>query len=195
MTWQTLQPREKKLLMIWPVAMAAFALYYFWPAGTASAAALRFTDIPTAEQRVARLRQVAASIPAREKVLDEARKELAGREQGLVHAPTLPQQQANLVQLARRLTKAQGIDLQQSEIGAIQPLGKTYSESLVTVSFNCRIEQLVNLLADISAQKELVATREMQVRQADQKLKTVAVRLTISAATPKEMAPANAAKG
>jgi len=194
MTWQTLQPREKKLLIIWPVAMAAFALYYFWPAG-AAAAAQRFTDIPIAEQRVARLRQVAASIPAREKVLDEARKELAGREQGLMHAPTLPQEQANLVQLARRLTKAQGIDLQQSEIGAVQPLGKAYSETLVAVSFNCRIEQLVNLLADISAQKELVATREIQVRQADQKLKTVAVRLTISAAAPKELAQANAAKG
>ena len=194
MTWQTLQPREKQLLMIWPVAMAAFALYYFWPAGTA-AAAQRFTDIPAAELRVGRLRQVAASIPAREKVVEEARKELAGREQGLMHAPTLAQEQANLVQLARRLAKAQGIDLQQSEIGAVQPLGKAYSETLVAVSFNCRIEQLVNLLADISAQKELVATREMQVRQADQKLKTVSVRLTISAAAPKEMAQGNAAKG
>jgi hypothetical protein len=178
------------LLIAWPIAMDVFAAIYFWPSGdTVATPAGRFTNIPTAEQRVARLRQLAASLPVREKVLDEARKELTNREQGLVHAPTSAQQQAGLLQTVRRLARAQSIELQQSEIGAIQPLGKTYGEALVTVSFTCRIEQLVNLVADISAQKELIATRELQVRQADEKRKTVFVRLTISAVTPKDMVP------
>jgi len=185
-----LQPREKRLLIAWPIAMGVFAAIYFWPASDATASgAQRFTDIPTAEQRVARLRQVAASLPAREKVVEEARKELASREQGLVRADTSAQQQAGLLQSVRKLARAQGIDFQQSEIGPIQPLGKAYGEALVTVSFTCRIEQLVNFVADISAQKELVATREMQVRQADEKRKTVYVRLTVSAVTPKDMLP------
>ena len=191
----SLQPREKRLLIAWPIAMALFATFYYWPASDAVATPEgRFTDIPTAEQRVARLRQLAASLPVREKVLDDARKELASRELGLVHSPTTAQQQAGLLQTVRRLARAQSIELQQSEIGAVQPFGKAYGEALVTVSFTCRIEQLVNLVADISAQKELVATREMQVRQAEEKRKTVFVRLTISAVTPKEMLPATAGK-
>jgi Type II secretion system (T2SS), protein M subtype b len=191
----SLQPREKRLLIAWPIAMALFAAIYFWPASEAVATPEgRFTDIPTAEQRVARLRQLAASLPAREKVLDDARKELASREQGLVHSPTTAQQQAGLLQTVRRLARAQSIELQQSEIGAVQPFGNAYGEALVTVSFTCRIEQLVNLVADISAQKELIATREMQVRQAEEKRKTVFVRLTISAVTPKDMLPTTAGK-
>jgi len=187
----SMQPREKQLLIAWPVVMALFAAIYFWPSSDATATATgRFTDIPTAQQRVARLRQLAASLPAREKVVEDARKELAGREQGLVHAPTAAQQQAGLLQTVRRLARAQSIELQQSEIGATQPFGKTYGEALVTVTFTCRIEQLVNLVADISAQKELIATREMQVRQAEEKRKTVFVRMTISAITPKDMLPA-----
>ena len=192
--WQNLQPREKRLLIAWPIAVAVFALFYFWPADSAPEATQRFTDIPTAEQRVARLRQVAASIPARQKVVDEVKKELAGREQGLMRAPTPAQEQANLTQTVRRLARAQGIDIQQSEITAIQRLGKAYGEAPVTVSFTCRIEQLLNLIADISAQKELVATRDLQVRQADEKRKTVFVRMTVSAATPPEMVPGNEGK-
>ena len=35
--------------------------------------------------------------------------------------------------------------------GAVQPFGNAYGEALVTVSFTCRIEQLVNLVAVAAA--------------------------------------------
>jgi hypothetical protein len=188
----SLQPREKKLLAVWTAAAAVFLTVYFWPSQNTVEPAQRFTDIPTAELRVARLRQLAASIPAREKVVEDARKELAGREQSVARAATAAQQQANLLQTARRLARAQGIDVQQSEIGAIQPFGKAYGEASVTVTLTCGIEQLLNLLAEISAQKELIATRDLQVRLADEKRKTVYVRVTISSVTPRDMVPGKA---
>src|SRR4051794_9957271 len=124
--WDALQTREKRLLIAWPIAMLVFGLIYFWPADTTPEAEQRFADIPSAELRVARLRQVAASIPARQKVIEDAKKELAVREQGLMRSPTAAQEQASLTQAVRKLARAQGIDIQQSEISTIQPLGKAY---------------------------------------------------------------------
>jgi hypothetical protein len=147
----------------------------------------RFDDIPAAEQRLLRLRQVAASVPARQAVVDQAKAEVATREKGLMVSATAAQEEAQLLQMVRGIARAQTIEVAQSEIGQVEKLGSNYGEARVTVSFTCRIEQLVNLMADLTARGELVATREMQLRQADAKLKTIFVRLTVSAATPGNM--------
>lgn len=190
----TLQDRDKRaLLALAGMAVISLAVY-FWPAGGAVPMVAPATaSTPMAERRLAKLREVAATIPARQKVLEEATAELAEREKGLLRTETAAQAQALLLQMIRKLARAQspGIELQQSEIGQVAPLGPHYGEVPITVGFQCRIEQLVNLLADISAQPELVATRELVVRTADQKQKTIAVRLTLSGVIPKALMPDN----
>ena len=61
---------------------------------------------------------------------------------------------------------------------------------LVTVSFDAQIEQLVQFLADLTTQKQLIATNEIRIGQAHPKQKSVPVRLTVSGIVKKSLLPA-----
>ena len=185
--------RDRRALLLLGGCAILFGAIYFWPQQdpAADVVAPAADSIPAAERRLARLRDLAATLPAREKVLEEAKKELAVREKGLFRAPTAPQSAAEILQQVRKLARAQSpaIEIQQTDLGAVDPLGKDYGESTVTVNFNCRIVQLLNLLADISAQPELIATRDLSVRAGDPKQKTMAVRLTVGGVVGRQLVP------
>lgn len=188
----TLQPRDKRALMLLLAATILSAIIYFWPqGGGAPVVAPAVNSIPLAEQRLARLRQTVATIPGKEQLLAGVVAQLKEREKGLIEAETAAQAQAQLLQIVRRLLRAQSppLELGQVDMGAVQLLRDDYAEALVSVSLNCRIEQVVNLLADISAQPEAIATHELQVRAGDARQKTVNVRLTVSGVLPRRLAP------
>jgi hypothetical protein len=63
------------------------------------------------------------------------------------------------------------------------------------VQFECRVEQLVNVLAAIAALPELIATRDVQITAANPKDKTVRVRLTVTGVVPKSLLPDKTKKG
>ena len=67
-------------------------------------------------------------------------------------------------------------------------MGADYGEGSVTVRFNCLIEQLVNLLAALATQPELVATNQIQITGSADKSKTIQVRLTLSGVVAKKLA-------
>jgi hypothetical protein len=185
----TVSDRDKRALALLGVAAVVSGAVYFWPEST-TAAIPTVGSIPQAERRLVKLREVAATIPARQKVLEDARKNLADLEKGLLKADTGPQAQALLLQLARKLARAQSplIDFQQTEIQPIQSMGSDYSEVAASITFVCRIEQLVNLIADLSAQPEMLAPRDLQVRSGDPKQKTLNVRLTVAGLIPRSLA-------
>ncbi len=185
--------RDRRALLLLGGCAIIFGTVYFWPQHDPAADVVvpAAESIPAAERRLARLRDLAATLPAREKVLAEAQKDLAAREKGLYRSPTAPQTAAEILQHVRKLARAQSpaIEIQQTDLGGVEPLGKEYGESTVTVNFNCRIVQLLNLLADISAQPELIATRDLTVRAGDPKQKTMAVRLTVSGVVGRQLVP------
>ena len=57
------------------------------------------------------------------------------------------------------------------------------------MSFEAGIEQLVNLLADLGAQPELLATSEIRIGQANGAQKLIPVRLTVSGIVPRKLIP------
>jgi hypothetical protein len=107
-------------------------------------------NIPAAEKRLAHVRQLAASVPGKNEVMQQVAGELKEREKGLIQADTAAQAQAQLVQILRKIGKAPGtqIDLRNSELGQVRPYGDRYAEVLISLNFEARIEQLVNLLSD-----------------------------------------------
>lgn len=184
--------RDKRALLMLGGATILSLAVYFWPAGDAVAiVAPKADSIPNAERRLARLRDLAATVPARQAVLEEARKDLSKREKGVLNAETAAQAQAAILQIFRKLARTQSppIELTQTELGQVSPFGKDYGEAFIAIAFTCRIEQLVNLLADLSAQPELVATRDLQVRAGDAKQKTLYVRMTLSGVLPRRLVP------
>jgi hypothetical protein len=186
----TMQDRDKRALLLLGAAAAVSLAVYLWPE-PGTAAATPAGAAAQAEQRLLRMREVAATVPARLRVLEQAGAEVSEREQGLLRAETAAQAQALLLQIARELLRAQSppIEIQQTEIGQVVPLGKHYGEAMTSLSFPCRIEQLVNLLADLSARPELIATRDLQIRTADPKQKTLQVRLTVSGVIARSLLP------
>lgn len=187
----TIQDRDRRALALLATAGVLAAIVYFWPQSTAEVVSSNASTPEAAQARLLKLRQIVATVPGKQKVLDGVRAQLVGREKGILTADTAAQAQAQLMQAVTKVARAQQppIEIVQRDLGAIQPLGKDYGETLVSVSFNCQIEQLVNLLADLSAQPELIATHELQVRAADAQRKTVGVRLTVSGIMPRKLVP------
>jgi Type II secretion system (T2SS), protein M subtype b len=154
------------------------------PAGVVAAA----ESVPLAEARLKRLRQVAATLPAREQQFQQAGTELAAREKGMLKAETGAQAQAFLQDKLRRLGEANGIDIRGMEDARVRPLGSDYGEAMVFVRFTCRIEQLVNLLAQIANEPELLSTNQIQITGSPAKEKTLQVRLGLSGVVTKKIA-------
>jgi hypothetical protein len=57
------------------------------------------------------------------------------------------------------------------------------------VQIDCRIDQLVNILAALGSQPELVSTSDLRVASSNAKEKTVGVRLTVSGVVPRRLVP------
>ncbi len=187
--------RDRKALQLLGGALVVVAVIYFWPDGSAAPGAPvvgAAVDSPAlVEQRLERVRRMMLQVPDKEAVLKAAKADLAGREKGLLQADTAPQAQAQLFQILRRVGRSlpQPIDIRASEIGQAKSFGDDYGEVSVSVIFDCGIEQLVNYLADLGAQPELLATSELRVGFAREKDKVLPVRLTVSGLVPRKLIP------
>jgi hypothetical protein len=118
--------------------------------------------------------------------------DLAVREKGILQAQTAAQAQAQLLDIVRRTGKSENppIEFGTVELGQdVTRLGDNYGEVQITVPFICRIEDLVNFLADLTKQQEAIATSEIRMAAQDQKQKTVTVRLTVSGIVPRRLVP------
>src|SRR5438270_164788 len=137
-------------------------------------------SIPLAETRLKKLREIAATVPARESLLKAAAAELGIREAGMLKVDTGAQAHALLQEKLHRVGEANGIDIRGMEDARVRPLGNDYGEAMVFVRFTCRIEQLVNLLAQLANEPELLATNQIQITGGADQNKLLQVRLGLS---------------
>ena len=190
MTTGTLDRRTALLLVL---GVAVVLVLRFMVFGDKPAAVVAASDsIPMAEKRLAKLRADVATVPGKEKVARVVLTDLAAREKGMVRADTAAQAQAQLLEIVRRTGKDEGIDVRGAEEMRVRPLANDYGEVLVAVSFNCRIDQFVNFMADLANLPELVATSDIRVTTANvanPKEKTVTVRLALSGVVPRKLVP------
>lgn len=187
----SVSPRERRFLAGLGVSVAISGIWYFMQnSGGGTAAVVAPTDsIALAEKRLARLRDTAATVPQKEEILKSVAADLAKREAGLIPGATAAQAQAELQTILRRLCASQQIEITSTNLPGIVPFGDAYGEASVAVQIECRMEQLINLLADLSTQPQLLTTRELQVTAANPKAKTVTVQLTVSGLTARKLVP------
>jgi type II secretory pathway component PulM len=186
-----ISPRERRALAWGAVSLALTGIAYFWQgSGGGTAAVIAPTDsIALAEARLARLRDTAATIPQKEDILKSVAADLAKREAGLIPGETAAQAQTALLTILRRLCSAQQIEIKATELPGIAALGDAYGAVNVAVTIECRMEQLINLLADLGGQPQLLTTSEVQIVAANPKEKTVNVRLAVSGVTARKLVP------
>jgi len=142
-----------------------------------------------AEKRLDEMRKAAATVPAKEDRFKNAAAQLAAREQGLIKAGNVQQAEVALLDTVQNAGRANGIDIRGSQEFRDRPLDDYYGEVAVTVAFSCGMEQLVNLLATIANQPQILATSEIHVSGGSDKKKNVQVRLTVAAAVPRKLIP------
>jgi len=146
--------------------------------------------VTTAEERLDRVRQMASLVPGRETLLKQANTELQDRERGLLTAPTAEQAKAQLLDIIHRIASSNQIDARGLEQSNVKALGTDYAEVTVGVAFPCQIDQLVNFLAQVANQPEILATNEINIAGGNDKNKKIQVRLSLSGLAPKALIPA-----
>ncbi|HEV8043407.1 MAG TPA: type II secretion system protein GspM [Bryobacteraceae bacterium] len=193
----TLQDRDKRALLILAVVLPVAVLIY-WTGSSSSSGVIGVTKVVAPaetverdEKRIAVLRKALATVDGKEAVLKQVSTELAEREKGLIPGDTPEQAQAQLLQIMRRLAKAQvpALDIRQTELGQPRSYGESYARVTVSVNLECRVDDLLNLLAALNAQPEIIATDEIRCGAANPKSKSMPVRLTVSGLVPRRLVP------
>jgi hypothetical protein len=147
-------------------------------------------SIPAAERRLERVRQLAGTVPGKEAVLKQSLAELQTREKGILNADTTAQAQAQLMDIIHRVAAANGFDARGAEqLTEAKPLGTDYGQVAVTETFNCGIEQLVNFLAALAAEPQILFTNEIHITGGTDKKKNIQVRLSLSGVVPRKLLP------
>ncbi len=188
----TLSERDRRALLLLGCAAIGTMLYVLiadapMESGTAVNGQ---TSIPAVEKRLERMRQLAAQAPGREEVLKQVQAQLAVREKRILQADTAAQAQAQLLQIVRRVAQSQNppVEVRGSEFGAAKVLGD-YGEVPVSVNVECGVEQLLNILSELTSQQELLAVSELRIYSANAKQKTTNVRVLVTALVPKKLVP------
>jgi hypothetical protein len=189
----TIQDRDKRALLLLGVALFAGLIY--WIATSASSSGTRVVSaadtVERAERRLNTLRTALATVDGKEALLKQVSLELDQREKGLIPGDTANQAQAQLLQIIRRVAQSQTppLDVRQSEFGQPRGYGNFYGAVSVTITLDCRTDELVNLLAGLSQQPEIISTDEIRFGQANMKSKSVSTRVTISGLVPRRLVP------
>lgn len=193
----TISDRDRRALLLLGGALVLGGLYY-WISNSSSSSSAGADKVSTAadsvdlaQQRLATLRRQAATLPGKESVLKQVSLELAQREKGLIPGDTAEQAQAQLLEIVKRVAQQQTppLDVGQVELGRPRTFGTAYGQVSVSITLTCRIEELVNFLAALSAQPELTATEEIRFGASHPKQKTMPVRLTISGLVARRLVP------
>jgi len=190
----TLQERDKRAVIVLGAALA-LALVFWLATSSSSSSSVKVVapveNIGRDERRIATLRAAIATVAGKEAVLKQASDELAEREKGLIPGDTAEEAQAQLLQIMRRVVKSQTppLEIRQSDLAQPRAYGDAYARVTVSVNLECRIDELVNLLAALSAQPEAISTDEIRCGAANPKSKVMQVRLTVSGLVPRKLAP------
>ena len=181
--------RDKRALVLLAAGVLVILIWKAAAGGSPVQVAAAADSVPQAEQRLNRLRQIAARVPAKEELFKKVSGEVAEREKGMIVADTAQQAQTQIQQILRKLGTAYGIDVRGAEFGTVKRLGSDYGEAPVSISFDCNIEQLVNFLSALGGQPEILGTSDIRVNSGNPKDKRVNVRLTVSGVVPKKLIP------
>jgi hypothetical protein len=173
------------------VALVLFAIFKFGGSSHNDTAVVAATDsIPLAEKRLDKLRQLAATVPAKGELEKQAKSEVDARESGLLKGDTKEQAQAELLQVLQAVAKANAIETHGVDRYTEAVINGDYGSVGVEITFTCGIEQLINLMAALADQPQILATDDVRINSGnDVKKKLIQVRLGVSGIVPRKLLP------
>lgn len=188
-----LSERDKRALILLAAGLGLFFIVYFAIGSSGNTGVVKPVEsVERVQKQLDALRKTAATLPAKQEIHKKVTAELADREKGLLLADTAAQAQARLLQILREVAKNQSppLEIRQTELGQARSFGDAYGEVPVSITLDCRTDQLVNYMAYLSAQPELIATQEIRFANGNPKTKTIPIRLTVTGIVPRKLVPA-----
>jgi hypothetical protein len=140
-----------------------------------------------AEQRLQHVRQVAATVPGKVAVRKAAADNVAVLEKGIFKADTESQARAQILEMVNNVAKANGVQTRGLDELHSKPISNDYGEVTVTVSFASDVVQLVNFLAGLASQDQILATNGIHITGGTDKKKILQVRLGVSGLVPRKL--------
>jgi len=190
MTIGNLDRRSRAMLLLSAALLVPAAAWRFGLFGGSDTGSVPAAEaIPVAEKRLESLRVKAASLAEKEARLRQAQAELATREKGILKADTKAQAQAQLIELLQSIAKANGIEVRGVERMSESVVSGDYGEVSVDVAFVCGIDQLVNLMAALADQPQILSTNELRVKGGSDKKKNIQVHLAVGALVARKLLP------
>ena len=189
----TISDRDRRALLILGGAVVLGGIVWIGTSPSSSPGKV-VTPVESADQvekRLDRLRRTAATVPAKEEIYKQVSNELTEREKGMIVADTAAQAQARLLQIVRTVAQNQTppLEVRQVELSQPKTFGDAYGEVAVSITVDCRTDQLVNFISFLSAQPELLSTEDIRFGLANMKLKSMPVRLTVAGIIPRKLVP------
>jgi hypothetical protein len=171
------------ILILLAVVMAAIVIFEYAAPSSSTTQVVSATDSDSQalrEKRLAKLRKSAALVPEKTAALHQILASLQTREKGIMTFSTAAQAQARLLEVVKRLASANKIAAGGGDFSPPTLLGTDYGQVAVSVTFESTIDALVNFLADLSKEQELIAPAELHISLGNAKNKTVNVRLMVA---------------
>ncbi len=144
-------------------------------------------SIAQTEKRLQHVRQVAATVPGKEVAMKQASATLDTLEKGVFKADTEPQARAQILEMVDNVAKANGVQTRGLDESHSKPVSNDYGEVTVSVSFACDIVQLVNFLAGLAGQDQILATDGIHITGGTDKKKILQVRMGVSGLVPRKL--------
>ena len=189
-----LHEKDKRALKVAVVAVSLYAIFQFvvfpiWDRWQEQRA-----NLALQERTLAKYRDAVQAVGQRsaETAVLEAR--LRETETGLLSSPTAPLASAELQEWVKQLTATQSIEVRSSEFLPTKPLGADYAQVSLGLQFQCRLDQLVNLLKDVESNEKLLTISKVFIQATDPQQKLITVSMTVGGMMRSERTPGQGAE-
>ena len=172
--------RDKIALLAAGVALVIFASFKFAVFPVWDTLQEKRANLLIEEKRLEKYRAVATTVGMRSAEAATMEEKLREAESGLLVNTTVPLASAELQEIVKQVTVANGIEVSSSQFLSAKPLGAEYLQVPVGLQFQCRLDQLVNFLENAAANSKSLAVSRLMIQPSPGKEKLVVVNLHIA---------------
>jgi hypothetical protein len=175
-----IQKREKWALITCVGAVLLFSLMKFVFFPTWDSLQETRENIPMQEKKLGKYKEVVASVPLRTSEASKVEALLHTAERGLLESKTASLASAELQDLLKQIAMTQSIDFRSSDFLPVKAISADYAEVPIGLQFQCKVDQLANLMRELSIHTKYLRVVRLTIQGASGKEKNIVVGLQVA---------------
>jgi type II secretory pathway component PulM len=175
-----LQQRDRKALKAMAVALGLWLVLRFAVLPVWDRWAEARAELPLRENALIKYRQALAGMGAAAESEELLQRRLREAEEGLLQGASAALASAELQGWVKQTTASHEIEVRSSEFLPVRGQENGYAQVPLGLQFQCRLDQLVNFLAELQASDKTLTVPRFQVQARSGNEKLVSVSLTVA---------------